>query len=220
MDGVSDPAWHQKMGARVPEVRRAFTRGEAARTFTFWVFNVALGSQALIVTAVVFHIASLGAEQGLSRTAAFAVFLPMSLFSVASNFLAGWLSDRIRLKWLLAAMMASQATGTLGLLTLADRWGTGLFVAGYGISGGLFATITTVTWPRFFGRQYLGAVSGLNMSVMVFASAVGPVLFSAGQRWTGTYSHVIAWSVLPPLVLLGCSFKADNPQERESDQAG
>ena len=124
------------------------------------------------------------------------------------------MSDRIKLKWLLVAMMVAQATGTTGLLSLGDLFGTGLFIAGYGVAGGLFATIATVTWPRFFGREHLGAVSGLNMSVMVFASAVGPVLFSAGQRMTGSYHGVVLVCLLMPVALIFAGLTAENPQER------
>lgn len=214
MDGVADEAWRERMAAKVSDIRREFTRNEAVRTLAFWAFNLGLASQALIITAVVFHIASLGAEMGLSRSEAYALFLPMSFFSIGANFLGGWVSDRIKLKWLLVAMMAAQATGTTGLLSLGDLFGRGLFIAGYGVGGGLFATIATVTWPRFFGREHLGAVSGLNMSVMVFASAVGPVLFSAGQTLTGSYHGVVLVCLLMPVALIFAGLKAENPQGR------
>ena len=46
------------------------------------------------------------------------------------------------------------------------------------------------------GREHLGAISGLNMSVMVFASAIGPVLFSVGKDVSGGYDA-------PALVCVG-----------------
>ncbi|MBN1511420.1 MAG: MFS transporter [Phycisphaerae bacterium] len=213
MDGVRDEQWQRQMAARVPETRREFTRSEAIRTLPFWAFNLGLASQALIVTALAFHIASLGEEAGLDRKQAYSVFLPMAAFGVVSNLFAGWLSDRVRLKWLLAAMLLMQAVGTFGLSEFGHFRGRALLVIGYGIGGGLFATIATVTWPRFFGREHLGAISGVNMSVMVFASAIGPVWFSAGQTLSGGYHAIILASLLMPAALVFLSLRAENPQE-------
>jgi MFS family permease len=214
MDGIHDEQWQRRMASRVPETRREFTPGEAVRTLPFWAFNLGLASQTLIVTAVVFHVVSIGEETGLDRTQAYSVFLPMSVFGVASNFLGGWLSDRVRLKWLLGAMLFTQAMGTFGLSGFGHLWGRALLIAGYGVGGGLFATLATVSWPRFFGRKHLGAISGANMSIMVFASAIGPVLFSAGQARSGGYHTVILASLLMPAALLLVSLRAENPQER------
>jgi OFA family oxalate/formate antiporter-like MFS transporter len=214
MDGVTDPAWHARMAARVPEVRKEYTRPEAARTWAFWLFAIGTGSQALVITAIAFHIASLGEQLGLSRTASYGVFLPMSFYGVPANFISGWASDRVKLKWLLIVMMAAQAVASTGLLFFSDPIGWQLLVLGGGVSGGLFATVVTVTWPRFFGRLHLGAISGLHMSIMVVASALGPVLFAYGYRVTHSYNAVIVvcW-VMPVLMLLGCPL-AENPQDR------
>jgi len=214
MDGVDDPAWHAKMIARVPETRHEFTRAEALRTPGFWVFNAAVASQGLIVTALTFHVASMGAEMGMSRSEAFSIFLPMSFFGVAATFLGGWTSDRMRLKYLLYVMMAMQALGTAGLLSFHEPVGRALLTVGYGTAGGLFAILITVVWPRFYGRKHLGAISGANMSIMVFASALGPVFFSTMRGWTGSYTEVILICWLMPLIILVSGLWADNPQEK------
>ena len=213
MDGVDDPDWLRRMSEKIPDVHWEFTRSQALRTFAFWVFGLALGTQSLVVTAVTFHLASLGSDAGLSRSGAYELFLPMSIFGVAANLIGGWVSDTIKLKWLLVFMMAFQATGTCGLLGLEHSHGQWLFIGGYGISGGLFSTLITVTWPRFFGRMHLGAISGITMSLLVFASAIGPLLFSLNRWITGNYILVtlICWFV--PLCFIFVGVKAENPQE-------
>ena len=214
MDGVADEAWHRKMEARVPDVHKELTRAEAIRTLAFWAFSLATAAQTLIITAITFHIASLGEERGLTRELSYAVFLPMSYFGVTSSFIGGWLSDRIHLKWLLLVMMAAQAAMIVGLMSFDEQSSRHLLIVGGGVSGGLFGTLVTVAWPRFFGREHLGAISGLHMSIMVFASAIGPVLFAAARSLTGSYRAVEVFCIIMPGIVILLSLRVENPQER------
>ncbi len=217
-DGVQDPAWHKKMAARVPEIHRHFTRAQALRTPAFWAFTLGLCAQSLSITAVTFHIESLGAEMGLDAATSFQVFAFMPLFSVSSNFIAGYISDKIRLRWLLYTMMFAQGVGGIGLLSFYDPLGWWMLIAGYGVAGGLFGTLINVTWPRLFGLQHLGAITGLNLSFMVFASAIGPAFFSAMQLLTGDYLFVKILSLLMPVGVLIVALFAENPQRQFAEQ--
>ncbi len=192
MDGVDDEAWHCRMNAKIPKTRREFTRPEALRTPAFWAFNFGVSTQALVVTGLTFNVTSLGAEVGLSRQQAYELFLPMSAFTVATTFVCGWLSDRIKLKWMLIVMLVAQSVGSVGMMGFGESLGWWLLVSGFGVSGGIYAVLLTVVWPRFFGRKHLGAISGVNMSTMVLASAMAPVMFAKAFELTGSYREVIA----------------------------
>jgi MFS family permease len=166
----------------------------------------------MVMTAAGFHIEVIGAEVGLTGRQSFAVFLPTAFIAIPTTLLAGWLSDRVRMKWILLAMLAGQALALTGMLNLADPVGRALFTVGYGVSGGLFGVVLTVTWPRYFGRRRLGAISGVNMSILVFASAIGPVLWSAAQGVTGSYAEVTAACWFLPALTLLAALKVKNPQ--------
>jgi MFS family permease len=213
MDGDMDESRLKKISAKVIETTREFTRAEAIRTRAFWVFSLGVSSQSLIITAIVFHISSIGADAGLSREESFSVFWPMSIYGIVSNFSSGWLSDKIKLKWLLLAMMVSQAIGTIGLMNFGDTIGRLMFTAGHGITGGIFATLLTVAFPRFFGREHLGAISGLTMSIMVFASAIGPVIFSLSKDLTGDYLLIEFIYLIIPAIIIILGIKTYNPQK-------
>jgi MFS transporter, OFA family, oxalate/formate antiporter len=212
MDGAPPEKFAASQARKVPQATRDFTRGEALRTWAFWVFSLALGSHGLIMTAVTFHIVSIGGEMGLTPDEAVAIFWPMAFFGVAANFISGWFADRTKLKYLLFAFLFVELVGTAGLLNLDSGFGRVLITCGYGCAGGLFVQLSTVAWPRFFGRTNLGAISGLNMSVMVFSSAVGPLLFSTIQSFTGSYREVVLAYCLIPIMLLAVGLKANNPQ--------
>lgn len=216
MDGIQDQQKLESFAKRVPETWREFTRAEALKTAAFWVFSMGGAAQALLMTAVSFHIASIGAEKGMAEADAFALFLPTAFFAVPTTIVGGWLSDRIRLKWLLLVMLVAQATFMSGLLDVSSVSGRALFTVGYGMSGGLFGLLITVTWPRYFGREHLGAISGLNMSILVFASAIGPVLFSRARDITGSFMVVTALCWLMPVICIAAALFAENPQRHHA----
>jgi MFS family permease len=132
----------------------------------------------------------------------------MSLVSVVSYFLSGWASDRMSLKYLLITLLASLSIGCLGMLAFETQWSRIIVIICFGVQGGVWGCLSLVTWPRFYGRKHLGAISGLFMSCQVFASAIGPPTFGASEYFTGNY-HNVAWAmVVLNMVLLIGSFRA------------
>ena len=213
MDGVDDPEWHRRKAAAAgDDTMRDFTRGEALRTAAFWVFSLGTATQSLLFTAVTFHITDIGAEMGLSRAGAFEVFLPMAFFSVPATCIGGWASDRVRLKWVLLVMMLAQAAGIGGIAFLDRPFGMPLLAVGFGVAGGLFPVLTTASFPRFFGRAHLGAISGLSACLLVLASAIGPLLFIEGARFLGSFRTVTLVCCAMPVAVILAALRTENPQ--------
>lgn len=174
---------------------------DARRDPVFWVYSLSLAMHALFGTAVTFHIVAVFAEAGRGREEAFAYFLPSAIVSVAVNLSASALSDRSRLKPLLLVMLTAFLAGSWGLANLDTRWGYWLLVAGFGSGGGLWGVLANLTFVRQFGARNLGAISGLNTSVTVLASALGPLLFSLANDWLGSFRSA-ALICMVALVLL------------------
>lgn len=198
MDGVKITSLNTTNLFPEPEI----TLKEALRTYNFWIFCLGLCSASLIVTGLTFHISSIGALAGLSRIEAYGLFLPMSVISVLSHFIAGWASDRMPLKYLLMILLAGLALGSLGILNLESFWFRLMLIIGFGVQGGIWGCLTLVAWPRFYGRKHLGAISGVFMGTQVFASAIGPPVFGLSESLNGDY-YSAAWiSVALNLLLL------------------
>lgn len=210
-------------GGRLPQRKRVnpdmklvreLNRQEALRTWSFHAFNFSFAFFALYSTAFTFHIESIGLEAGFELTKMVSFFLPMAVISVATNLVCGAINARIRLKWLLFAMNLAAVLGAVGLLRVGAEWGTIAYVVGNGISGGIFANVSGLVWPRFFGRTHLGAISGLAMSSMVIGSGLGPWVFALLHRLSGSYETVLAASIVVPTILCLASLMADNPQRQ------
>ncbi|WP_221932506.1 MFS transporter [Carboxylicivirga sp. M1479] len=193
---------------KVPIKEKATTLQEAKKTRSFWMYGLILAFHAFFVTGLTFHVVSLFAEAGLSRTEAISIFLPITFVSVITSVVANLISDWVRLKILLFLMLGGALLASFGLLYIHTPTGLYLIIAGLGLTGGLFAVINAITWPRFFGRKHLGAISGKAMSMIVMASALGPFLFSVAKTLTSTYGTVSYLCIGFLLFLVIGSFKA------------
>ncbi len=192
---------------------REFTRPQALRTLAFWAVTLALASQALCMTGVTFHIVDIGAAVGLSEKQTVGLFLPIGVLSTVTGYSVGVISDRANLKFLFIAMMIFESIGIAGMAHLdnpALRIGT---IIALGICGGFFGTLSTVTMPRYFGRIHLGAIAGLEMMVLVIASAIGPSLLAGFNEAFGSYRFGLYLCAAIPLAIIALLLPSHNPQQ-------
>ncbi len=212
-----DAGLPRKRGGPGQHPERAWTLRQAVRTRAFWLFNLGLSLNSLYITALTFHVVSIFGSGGLTQAQAIGIFLPGSAIAVAFSLVGGWVSDYIRLKWLLMVLVGGVAVSSAGLVVLGPGWPVWLIIAGNGLGGGMFGVVAAVTWPRFFGRRHLGAISGFNMTWLVLASAIGPALFGASLDWAGSYRPA-GWLCLGvALALLAGATRADDPSAGEGD---
>lgn len=189
-----------------------FTLEEAKKTRAFWMFGLALAFQSFFITGFTFHIVSIFGSQDYTKTQAIAIFIPISIIAISVSTLCNILSDYIHHKIYLYVMLFSGVLASLGLLFLSNTIGVYLLIVGLGVFSGLFAVVNAVTWPRFYGRKYLGAITGKVMSFLVIASAIAPSLFSYCFTNLGSYSYISYITLGFLLFLIVASLKVKNPQ--------
>ncbi len=208
-DGVTK----KRKKIEVAKVERNFTLEETKKTRAFWIIGLTLAFNSFFITGFTFHVVSIFGSQDYTKSQAIAIFLPISIIAISVSTLCNILSDYIHHKIYIYLMLASGFLASIGLLLLSDPIGIYLIVIGLGILGGLFAVVNAVTWPRFYGRKYLGAITGKVMSFLVIASAIAPSLFSYCYTSLGSYSY-ISYITLGFLFFLTIgSLKIKNPQQ-------
>ena len=195
------------------DLKSSFTATQAKKTFAFWAFNFGMSAQATIITAVTFHMSHLGKLAGMTSVKAYSVFLPVSVIATSTELIAGYFSDKISLKYLLAIMQFALAMALIGLRFYHTDWGFVLAAAGLGVSGGHFALLMGAAWPKLFGRLHLGTVTGAVTGWMVAGSAVGPYLFSLGESLTGSYNSSLLLAIIIPASIFVMAFFANNPRK-------
>ena len=214
MDGITEDRAKGPPRKQLHIVRRQFTRREAIGTISFWAFVLGLAAHGLIVTAIAFHITSIGEEMGKTRDQAVMMFFYSSFISIPARFAISYLVDntRFKLRFVLMFLAATIACYSLGLAWFNTPIGWFTTTVGFGLSGGTWGVLCNVTFPRYYGRKHLGAISGVSMSALVIASAVGPALFSGGQHLLGSYRNASFCALLLPVIVFVLACFSRNPQ--------
>lgn len=190
-----------------------FTLRQALKTRGFWIYTLALAMSALYGTAFAFHVESLLGRIGYSQAQAYSVFFPAAIISVSLGLLGGWISDHIKLKYLLMVMLLGMIISMIGLLLQHPKATFILLVAGNGLSAAMFGPLLGVHCARFFGRRHLGEISGFQMMFNVLASAAGPALFALSLNLTAGYRIIIIVCLIGVAGLIPAAFYADPPGE-------
>ncbi len=175
-----------------------WTSGEAMRTSAFWIVAAGMASISMLFTGLTFHMVSIFADNGLSSTAAAAVFVPMAITSAIVNLGSGVLADRVPIRFLLSAALLVQ---TASLWLAQGLQGTEMTIA-YGVLlgtlMGLIRTVGGVVWPSYFGRLHLGSITGITATISVAASALGPMPMGIARDMFGSYDMALSvLSILP-----------------------
>jgi OFA family oxalate/formate antiporter-like MFS transporter len=212
------PLANRALGAKKDPSRVSvqYTLAQTKRTYTFWIFALSLALLGMYATAMSFHASSIFTTAGLRREQGYLIFLHAALVSIVLRPIVGWLSDRVPLKYLLMAMLGGIVTSSIGLGFLGagpSRW---IVMLGNGLCGAVLGTLASVTWPNFYGREHLGAISGFNMAITVFASAFGPWMFSQSRALTGGYGIGSLAIAAAAAVLAILAWGANNPQRRHT----
>lgn len=199
---------------------KEFSLSEAKRRLIFWVISLFLGMQALYITGFTFHVVSIFDTAGFSRSEAVSIFQPIAVISVAASLTFGWLSDYMKINILLFSKGLAALISLVGLIYLGEHeFARFMIIFGIGVMTGLFGVVSIVAWPRLFGKKNLGAINGFCMTIIVFGSALGPMLFSLSLSQTGNYNLAALITLILFMALTLLVFKIKNPQTLLKEQA-
>ncbi len=190
-----------------------FTLKEARRTPIFWVYAIPLAVYALLITGFTFNIISIFEKANFMREDAIFIFFPAAIISTITTLAGGYLSDQMKLKYLLIPFLLVMTAMSLSLAFLSKHGAYITLMLSYGMSMGLYSLLISIAWPRFFGRKHLGSISGFSMSLIVLFSAVGPIFFSGSLTQFGAYAHAALFCAAVCLVCLVFAMKVKGIQE-------
>ncbi|MGB7395923.1 MAG: MFS transporter [Pricia sp.] len=191
---------------------KQFTLSDARKTRAFWMYAMILSFNSFFITGLTFHVVSVFASEGFPKADAIAIFLPMSVVAVSISLLFNYLSDYLQLKLYLYLMILGGILASTGFLFLSSDIGIPFLIGGLGIMAGFFAVLNAIAWPRFYGRNHLGAITGKVMSFIILASALAPPIFSFCFSTFGSY-RLLGYLGLAFLLYVGlASLRANNPQ--------
>jgi hypothetical protein len=97
----------------------------------------------LVMTAYTFHIVSIFGEGGLERSRAVGVFLPAAVVAVTVEIAASYVSDYVRLKYLLSLQLGGLVLLSLSIALMQPGLVVAAAIVGQGIMHGVFGVPST-----------------------------------------------------------------------------
>jgi MFS family permease len=140
---------------------------------------------------LVFHQVSIFAGMGLHASLAPTTMTVMAFMSMFGTLTGGYLVDKFPTRYILASSQGIVIIAMVWALGISQPWEALIYGGLLGLGGGLFMTTSTVIWPNYFGRNYLGSIRGAATTANVGFAAIGPVAFSLLFDLTGNFSSAI-----------------------------
>lgn len=165
----------------------SFTAAEAIRCSAFWKVASVVATVSLVGTGLVFHQVSIVADLGVSRSDAISAMGVQAVAATVSTLLAGYLTDRMPVRFILAMSMLLEVIAILLLLNLPGPKWVFAYSAMLGLHGGIIRSAGSIVWINYFGRKHQGSIQGYSMSVMVLAAALGPLPLALCRDYLGNY---------------------------------
>ncbi|MBT5803595.1 MAG: MFS transporter [Gemmatimonadetes bacterium] len=195
-----------------------WTRAQALRTSSFWLVVAGLASMSMLNTGLTFHIFSVFEDSGLSSAVAASVFVPIAATGAIVQLLGGLLIGRVSIRLLLAASLGMMSLVLVLAPSLSSLEMAYFFGFCMGVQGGLEMIVSSVVFANFFGRRHLGSIAGFASTLLVGASALGPMPIGVARDLMGGYAAVLSTFAIVPFALaiaclLFCRVPGAPPEE-------
>ena len=199
-DGIDDAFEEDPKGQLAKNEEPAWTLREAMRCPALWLLAVAAGSLFLVQAGTNIHLGAYFRDQGLSAAIAGAAISLNAIFAGVGGIVWGWASERIPVRYVLAAValwMAASSALFLGVDTSAEALAVAALF-GFGLGG--IIVVPPVAFADYFGRQSLGAIRGVTEPFVSLGQAIGAVF--SGVIYDGTGSYGAAFLTFAALSIL------------------
>lgn len=168
---------------------------EAKKTPTFWLLLVCMFAPSMIYTGITFHIVSIFSNHGLSSQIAASTLSVMAIGGLPSVFLAGFILDKIKIRYILIAIHILSLGALIFLLNVYTLQRAILFGILQGVMMGFEQVMVNMVWPSYFGLRYLSSIRGVVQAVLVIGSAFGPLPFGIAYDFFGGYKEIL-WMMI------------------------
>ncbi len=146
-------------------------------SWPFWVMMPASIASAALGTGFLLFKLKLGLAKGWEPAFIGAGFMAYALGNALSNLLAGFLADRFTAKRMFPWYLLPGSLGILAMILGDDPYIYLLFIGGIGATNGFGGTIKSGALAELYGTRIIGSVRSLFTTFMIFATALGPLLF-------------------------------------------
>lgn len=164
-----------------------FTAMQALRTRAFWILTIVHMSSSVSIVTLALHLAPKLTDMGMSLSGAGTIVLIYTILALPTQFVAGWLADRMPKPPLIFFFIFLQGVAIMLVAVTDQIYMALIFAIMYGIGfGGRIPLLTSIR-GEYFGRKAFATIMGLsqmpNNICMIFAPLFAGFMFDT----TGTY---------------------------------
>ncbi|MEX1376294.1 MAG: MFS transporter [Eubacteriales bacterium] len=196
--------------------KTSLTQNETLKTGTFWLLFLGATQLSMIVTGIALNMLSIFRTGGLTDSFATTIMSFASLVGLGSNLVVGMFIDKVKKPHVVLAIMCFMQAVSYVILSGMDTKLEGvLYVIINGVSMAAFQLTHRMVLPKFFGRRYLGGVSGIMTIAWVGGSALGPIIFGNAFEIFGGYREILIIISLVPIISGVSLLFAKMPKKRQ-----
>jgi MFS family permease len=169
---------HPIAGETIPQpqpTHDSWSVAQVLRDATFWKLLSVVATSGMIITGLTFHQVALLGSRGISPAWALGMISLQALVATTASLPAGWLTDRIESRYLLATAMLLLASASALVWLLPAAWCAAVYAALLGLHGSILRSTGNAVWINYYGRKHQGSVRGVALSAMILAAAAGPL---------------------------------------------
>ena len=197
-----------------------FTARQAMRTPVFWILALVHMTSTISIVTLAIHLVPKLTDIGFSLSGASVVVLTYTAAALATQFVAGYLGDRLPKPRLIFIFFMFQAT-SLAVIAFADQAYMAYIFAGlYGIGIGGRIPLLTAIRGDYFGRKAFATIMGVSMLPNNVGMLIAPLF--AGYMFDTTGSYVVPFTIFAVLNFVGAfgMLFVRKPRFDVSDRAG
>jgi OFA family oxalate/formate antiporter-like MFS transporter len=190
--GYTPPGWRPSATQQKQRANKAYTLGEAIRTWQWWGLWALLFLNTCAGISIISQAAPMAQEIAKVSAAKAAELVGIiSIANGAGRFLWAWLSDFVGRRAVFLMMFLSQAV-IFWILPRISSFPAFAALASLILLcyGGGFGTMPAFA-ADYFGSDNVGSIYGLMLTAWGFAGLVGPTLIAGIRQSTGHYSEAL-----------------------------
>lgn len=196
-----------------------FTAMQALRTRAFWILTIVHMSSSVSIVTLALHLAPKLTDMGMSLSGAGTIVLIYTVLALPTQFVAGWLADRMPKPPLIFFFILLQGIAIMLIAATDQIFMALIFAILYGIGfGGRIPLLTSIR-GEYFGRKAFATIMGLsqmpNNICMIFAPLFAGFMFDT----TGTYFIPFAFFGLLNVLGAFLMLTVKRPQIQEAGPA-
>jgi len=207
---VSDTIFQEK---QVQQIKN-WKRGEVIRDIKFYFLLPAILAPPFLITGIFLNQSFIFESKDWDMFYLARGFVFYAIFSVISLGIFGILIDKFSARKILPFYLIPMILSFLIVINSNLIFSPILFMIMLSITNGASNVLITSTWSEVYGTKYLGSIRALTVSLMVFSTALAPIIFGylidIGMSVNSIFKLMLVY-LISSIILLLIKFKSYKP---------